>query len=195
MSTASLVECLTSAANDLPVMANPVRRSTEAPKEDSARRAKITDEHRAEATKLREIFVEAQAAAKKAGNPFTQQQFAEDYGFGSQSLLWQYLYARIPLNLKTAFAFARGLNCRVVDFSPRLAAMGPDHQAASPPMSVQYVSAPEVSFLAMYRALKQPHRAQVLALTRKLYLLDNPQFGGSGGGGILPDTADPEEDE
>lgn len=82
----------------------------------SQKKAKIEQEHVEEAEKLRRIF-EARPLPR-----LSQAKFGEQYEIGSQGVVWQYLNARIPLNVEQAVRFARGLNCAVADFSPRLAA-------------------------------------------------------------------------
>lgn len=52
----------------------------------------------------------------------TQAEFAEAYGIGNQSAVSQFLRGDVPLSLKAARGFAAGLQCRIEDFSPRLAA-------------------------------------------------------------------------
>ncbi len=52
----------------------------------------------------------------------SQEEFGSRYEIGSQGMVWQYLNARRPLNIKAAAAFARGLGVAVADFSPKLAA-------------------------------------------------------------------------
>lgn len=52
----------------------------------------------------------------------TQEDFGLRNGIGSQALVWQYLNGYIPLNLRAALKFARGLGCSVAEFSPTLAA-------------------------------------------------------------------------
>lgn len=52
----------------------------------------------------------------------SQGEFGSRYDIGSQGMVWQYLNARRPLNIKAAAAFARGLDVDVSEFSPKLAA-------------------------------------------------------------------------
>lgn len=68
---------------------------------------------RAEAEKLKELF---ESLAEE-----TQAVFGERYGIGNQSMVWQYLNDRRPLNHAAAAAFAEGLRVPIDDFSPRLA--------------------------------------------------------------------------
>lgn len=78
-----------------------------------SKKAKITDEHREEARKLRAIWDERK--------PATQAVFAEKYGIGNQAAVGNFLAGRSALSLKAAVGFASGLNCEISDFSPRLA--------------------------------------------------------------------------
>ncbi len=78
------------------------------------KKAKITDEHRLEARKLKAIWDE-----KK---PSTQAEFGEDFDIGNQGAVANFLAGRSALSLKAAVGFASGLGCKIEDFSPRLAA-------------------------------------------------------------------------
>lgn len=57
---------------------------------------------------------------------YSQAKFAEENGIGTQAQLWQMLNPENdkgrPLNLQAAIGFAKGLNCKVKDFSPSLQA-------------------------------------------------------------------------
>ena len=67
-----------------------------------------------DAARLRALF------KQRAGK--SQLRFALDNDIGTtQGLVWQYLNGRLPLNLKTAIKFARGLECSIAEFSPTLA--------------------------------------------------------------------------
>ncbi|CAM3697922.1 XRE family transcriptional regulator [Cupriavidus respiraculi] len=68
-----------------------------------------------DAQRLKGLF-----AARKG--KMSQEEFGNRYSLGSQSMVWQYLNAKRPLNIRAATAFARGLGVDVDDFSPRLAA-------------------------------------------------------------------------
>lgn len=48
--------------------------------------------------------------------------FGEEFDIGSQSAVGQFLRGVRPLSMKAAIGFAKGLKCRIEDFSPRLAA-------------------------------------------------------------------------
>jgi hypothetical protein len=79
-----------------------------------AKRAKITDEHRQEASKLKALW---------DSRPHrTQAVFGEAFDLGNQANVGHYLNGRSALNPKAAAAFAQELSCKVEDFSPRVAA-------------------------------------------------------------------------
>lgn len=77
------------------------------------RKAKVTDEHRHEATQLAALW-------DSRAHP-SQAEFGEQYEVGSQSAVGQFLRGDTPLSLKAAAGFAVGLGCKIADFSPRLA--------------------------------------------------------------------------
>lgn len=80
----------------------------------NTKKAKITEEHREEARKLKALWDDGRQRR-------TQAVFGEAYGVGNQSNVGHYLNARNPLNLASAKAFATELKCSIEDFSPRLA--------------------------------------------------------------------------
>lgn len=77
------------------------------------KKSKITDENRAESAALLSIW--------KEKHTLSQHDFGEAYDLGNQSNVGHYLHARSQINLKAALAFAAHLECKVADFSPRLA--------------------------------------------------------------------------
>lgn len=78
----------------------------------TVRKARVTEEHREEARRLRAIW--------DATPHDTQAVFGEKYGIGNQSSVGQFLHGTVPLSMKAASGFATGLGCSVADFSPRL---------------------------------------------------------------------------
>lgn len=72
-------------------------------------------EQKEDAKRLKAIWL-----AKKAELGLTQQTFGSRYDIGDQGLVTQYLNGIIPLNLKAAIRFAKGLKVGVSDFSPSL---------------------------------------------------------------------------
>lgn len=80
---------------------------------DISRRAKVTPETKEESARLAQLW-----ATRK--HP-SQAEFGEIYSIGNQSAVGQFLRGDVPLSLKAASGFAKGLSCRIDDFSPRLA--------------------------------------------------------------------------
>lgn len=88
----------------------------------SKKRGEITAVHIAEAEALRAIWNSKEGRAARAAKGFpTQDTFGPGMGIGTQGAVWQFMNARVPISIKAAVGFARGLNCEVRDFSPRLA--------------------------------------------------------------------------
>lgn len=81
-----------------------------------SRLAKVTAETLDESRRLKELW----DAHQERPN---QTIFAEKYGIGTQSAVTSFLHGRTPISLKAAKGFAKGLNCLISDFSPRLAAL------------------------------------------------------------------------
>ena len=69
-----------------------------------------------EARRLKEIWDAADPARRG-----TQAEFGEAHLIGNQSAVGQFLRGETPLSLKAAKGFAKGLACKIADFSPRLA--------------------------------------------------------------------------
>lgn len=82
--------------------------------EQASRKAKVSPVHLEEAAALRKIWDSTSHAP--------QARFGELFDIGNQSAVGQFLRGAVPLSLKAARGFARGLNCSIADFSPRLAA-------------------------------------------------------------------------
>jgi hypothetical protein len=80
----------------------------------ASKKAKVTPETQEEAKRLSELWA-------TRSHP-SQAEFGETYGIGNQSAVGQSLRGDTPLSLKAASGFAKGLGCRIEDFSPRLAA-------------------------------------------------------------------------
>lgn len=77
----------------------------------------LSEENRLESARLKNLY-------RQANHGLTQQAFGEAYGIGNQGAVWQCLNAKgMPISLKAAQGFAKGLKCAISDFSPRLAAM------------------------------------------------------------------------
>jgi transcriptional regulator with XRE-family HTH domain len=86
----------------------------------------------------------------------TQDDFGQAAGIGGQSLVWQYVNGRIPLNLRVVVKFAEALGIDVADISPTLAAELPK---------------PREVFNQFLAALPSPDQAQVIDFLK--WKLDN----------------------
>ena len=82
-------------------------------KSTASKKAKVTDENRAESDRLKAIWL-------RAGSP-DQGEFGKTYDIGKQSAVANYLGGHSALNLAAATKFARGLGCKIAEFSRRLA--------------------------------------------------------------------------
>lgn len=87
-----------------------------------SKRGKVTDEHREDARRLKEIW-DATYENRKAVKLHTQGAFGTEYGIGGQAVVGFFLSGHTALSLKAAKGFAKGLGCSIRDFSPRLATM------------------------------------------------------------------------
>jgi hypothetical protein len=88
-----------------------------------SRKAKITEEHLKEAAALSELW--------STRSRSSQAEFGEHFDIGNQSSVNQFLNGLVPLSLKAAAGFAKGLNCTIADFSPRLADLATQYAALS----------------------------------------------------------------
>jgi hypothetical protein len=91
-------------------------------KNNESRRGKVTDEHRQEAQLLKVIW-EKTYEERKARGLHTQGAFGAEYDIGGQAVVGFFLNGHTALSLKAARGFAKGLDCQISDFSPRLAAL------------------------------------------------------------------------
>lgn len=78
-----------------------------------SKKAKVTHTTLEEAQALRALW-------ESTEHP-SQAVFGDVYGIGNQSAVGQFLRGAVPLSLKAAQGFAKGLKCSIADFSPRLA--------------------------------------------------------------------------
>lgn len=78
-----------------------------------ARKAKIEPVHVEEAAALKRLF--------KERVKMSQASFGAEHDIGTQGMVWQYLNAGSPLNVKVAAKFAKAMGVDVAEFSPRLA--------------------------------------------------------------------------
>ena len=100
-----------------------------------SKKAKVTNEHRAESALLKEIWEREKPRLKALGYG-SQESFGQEFGIGNQAAVGFFLNGESAISMKAAAAFARGLGCRVSDFSPRLAElMATAQQAGGWPFS------------------------------------------------------------
>lgn len=83
------------------------------PQTEKNKRAKVTEEHKAEAVALKAIWDSTKHE--------TQDVFGETYKIGNQSAVGQFLRGEAPLSMKAARGFAKGLGKPIESFSMRLA--------------------------------------------------------------------------
>ena len=88
----------------------------------TSRRGHVTNERQEETRKLRLIW-EVKCPQLDAAGYSSQAAFGEAYGAGGPAATSFFLNGRTALSVKAAAAFARGLGCKISDFSPRLAAI------------------------------------------------------------------------
>lgn len=123
----------------------------------NSRKAKVTEESLAEALRLRGIW----DSTKHCG----QAEFGEQYGIGNQSAVGQYLRGEIPLNLKAAAGFAKGLGCTIADFSSRLADQACEYAALSgfdqSPLDLTQLSRTEMQHILLLRKITEEQKAAV----------------------------------
>lgn len=82
--------------------------------EKNYRKAKVTEEHKNESRKLKEIWL-------NTPDRLSQEAFGAQYNIGTQSVVTQFLNGLVPISMKAAMGFAKGLGINIEDFSPRLA--------------------------------------------------------------------------
>lgn len=131
-----------------------------------------------DAARLKALFVAKKTAAKDKGTEFSQEKFAEAHGLKSGNMVWQYLNAHRPLNIRAAAAFARGLGRKVEDFSPALAVeVGQVAETSAPAVRIidsqvgrklQWLSDDEAQLLSNYRACAEPEKLATLDYTGAL---------------------------
>lgn len=88
---------------------------------DTNKRRQLSLEEIADAQRLKEIYNQRKLDLSKEGRRLTQDDLAHRCGWSGQSAVSQYINARVALNLEAVIKFARELDVRVSDISPRLA--------------------------------------------------------------------------
>ena len=94
--------------------------------EKSSKSSKLTQENFEESARLKTLY-------QAARHGLSQEAFGAKYEIGNQGAVWQCLNGKgMPISMKAAIGFARGLGCDIADFSPRLAAEAAAAAAVSP---------------------------------------------------------------
>jgi hypothetical protein len=116
------------------------------------RRSKVTPENIEESRLLKAIWESTEAERAERGEK-AQGVFGARYDIGNQGAVWQFLNGRTALSKQAALGFAKGLRCRVAEFSPRIAAEI-EEMASS-----QYVATDSLDWfsVAMAVAMAHPH--------------------------------------
>lgn len=104
-----------------------------------SRKAKVTEEHRAEAARLKTLWESRPGPLK-----LSQVEFGERYEIGNQSAVGQFLRGELPLSRNAARGFVVGLNeaghhVTLSDISPRLQAEVDRLALVSPPAEEEFV--------------------------------------------------------
>jgi transcriptional regulator with XRE-family HTH domain len=126
----------------------------------------LTPEELLDAARLKALFVEWQDERKLQKKPSSQEAAVAGMDF-SQSALSQYLNGGIPLNLETAYKFAKMLGKPIAAFSPSVAeeavktaheamkfaaaAFTPPDELSSDSFSLECETSEEIGLLAAYR--------------------------------------------
>ena len=133
----------------------------------------------ADAQRLRQLF-DARLETVAEGKLISQMEFGAKYGIGSQGMVWQYLNAHRPLNIKAAVAFARGLGVSVTEFSPTLAQQIGEASGVAQDMPkiglvvqnseqhLQWVTEEEMRLLDKFRACAPGERAHAMVFVDSL---------------------------
>jgi hypothetical protein len=132
------------------------------------RKAKVTDEHKEEARKLKELWDTRMHE--------TQQLFGERYGIGGQSAVGQFIRGEVPLSLGAAKGFAEGLKCQISDFSPRLAKLAAELGIVSgtDEKDLTKLRRDELHLIQLYRMLPPEKRDELQLHANDLYSDENP---------------------
>lgn len=122
------------------------------------RKSIATDATRAEAKVLKSIW-------DNSSHP-SQAEFGELYNVGNQSAVGQFLSGNTPLSLKAAAGFAKGLGCKISDFSPRLADQAAEYAHLSgldfAPQSLADLTREEIELILIFRGLPPEKRQAML---------------------------------
>lgn len=126
-----------------------------------SRKAKVTEEHLREASALRALWDQRQHPS--------QAEFGELYEIGNQSSVAHFLKGLAPLSLKAAAGFAKGLNCTIADFSPRLADLATQYASLSgfdtDELDLTQIDRDELRLLLLFRKLTPEYQQSIISQT------------------------------
>lgn len=97
----------------------------------------LEDWQKDDAERLRRLFDSREPKISQA-------EFGAKFEIGSQSMIWQYLAGRRPLNIRAVTAFARGLDVNIAEISPTIASQITDAASLATPGVTGQIDAPGV---------------------------------------------------
>lgn len=128
------------------------------------RKAKVTEENLEEAKRLMDLW--------KQKSTMSQAEFGETFNIGNQSAVGQFLNGLTPLSLKAAAGFAKGLQCTIVDFSPRLADQAAEVSMLSglemAPKNLSDLKLDEIELVLRYRKASEDQKTRIQGVTMKI---------------------------
>lgn len=134
--------------------------------EKSSKSSKLTQENFEESARLKALYLSAR-------HGLSQEAFGAKYDIGNQGAVWQCLNGKgMPISMKAAIGFARGLGCDIADFSPRLAA----EAAAAASVSFQEPSEDSVAIRHMAVKFSNGHGRAVFDEEENPSLYFRPEF-------------------
>jgi phage repressor protein C with HTH and peptisase S24 domain len=120
--------------------------------------AQLTEENLRESARLKALY-------ESANHGLSQAAFGAMYDIGNQGAVWQCLNGKgMPISLKAAMGFARGLGVDISEFSPRLAAEASKHaEFAASASEEEFVAVKRVSVtVAAGSGSEPPHIDEVI---------------------------------
>lgn len=107
--------------------------------------------------------------AYKERGGLSQEAFAAEFSIGNQTMVAQYLTPTTPLNLPAAVKFAKGIGCKIDEFSPTLAELVTSALPFATATGPAYVQNPlEGELLRIYRKLNPDNQDQLIGTASRL---------------------------
>ena len=126
--------------------------------EPASKKSKVTPEQKAECERLLALYRD------RVPGRMSQDQFGHAFDLGNQSNVGHYLHGRQSLNAVAALKFAKGLECVVEDFSPRLAREIVELVSLATPDRVRGLQAKASREAAAYWPFPQVPMAKIIGL-------------------------------